>query len=215
VIETICPPCHPLSICSRPSSRKATHRYVGIQRGWFPGVANLQGWEALPTGRGDYWVRVWMSGEEPQSFRDPMSGADLELMCREHVIGGEQTGVDWRWDWESDEPYPSRPATPRVGIRERIGMVYLAQDPQDHRIKIGFSSNPRSRYAGLCSATGKQLRVLRLIPCRGSYETKLHQDFARQRLRGEWFRASPELLRFSRGHHYCSWGTGLKLWRER
>lgn len=82
-----------------------------MQSGWFPGVGNLQGWEALPTGRGDYWVRVWMRGEEPQFFRDPMTGV-------------------------------------------------LHQVHHDKRIKIGFSCKPRTRWLGLCSTTGKRLRVL-------------------------------------------------------
>lgn len=66
----------------------------------------------------------------------------------------------------------------------------------DDAIKIGFASNARKRIAGLQTSQQKEIEVLAIVPAYLVDEYKTHQLFAHLRIRGEWFRAEPDLLYF-------------------
>lgn len=65
----------------------------------------------------------------------------------------------------------------------------------DGLIKIGFSERPNRRVRGLAREHG-ELETLAIVPCSVAGEFETHQLFAVQRVEGEWFKSSPELLNF-------------------
>lgn len=63
-------------------------------------------------------------------------------------------------------------------------------------IKIGWTSDLLGRIAELQKAAPEQLSLLLKFPGSKSDELRLHHRFAHLRLRGEWFKSSPEILGF-------------------
>lgn len=70
------------------------------------------------------------------------------------------------------------------------GHVYFVQ--RRKRIKIGHTGAPHERLQAL----GKPLKVLAIIPNTIISERDAHAKFAHLRVKGEWFRACPELYTF-------------------
>lgn len=86
---------------------------------------------------------------------------------------------------------PSQPPHPDVG-----SVVYFIQQGEDGPIKIGFSKNPEARLKQLQPSTPAPLRILRTIQGGRSREQSIHGRFQNDRLKGEWFRPTPELLEY-------------------
>jgi hypothetical protein len=74
--------------------------------------------------------------------------------------------------------------------------VYFIQMGADGPIKIGWAVNVNSRLAELQCASPFDLSVRFTAPGDVLEEGLLHGKFSRSRLRGEWFRPTPELLDF-------------------
>lgn len=75
-------------------------------------------------------------------------------------------------------------------------MIYFIQRGwEDGPIKIGYTANLRQRYQSLRS---RQVRHWLLSAIEGDrkLEQRLHGQFWRDRLDGEWFKPSKRLLRF-------------------
>lgn len=80
----------------------------------------------------------------------------------------------------------------------RFGYVYfvLALESRDrnghHAVKIGSANHPTQRVKSLQTATHLELRLAHLIRCeinrRALVEAAYHQAYARDRIRGEWYR---------------------------
>lgn len=77
---------------------------------------------------------------------------------------------------------------------EPHGFVYFVSDGE--AVKIGFSEKPARRLAGIQSHHPKPLTLLGTVSASVFDEQDLHQKFSDIRIRGEWFRATPELLAF-------------------
>ena len=74
-------------------------------------------------------------------------------------------------------------------------MIYFVQAGDGH-IKIGFAKDVPSRLAELQTAHVVPLTLLAHVVGDRLQEAALHRRFAAGRVRGEWFRSSPELLAF-------------------
>jgi hypothetical protein len=74
-------------------------------------------------------------------------------------------------------------------------MIYFAQAENGH-IKIGFSSNVRTRIRALQGQVPLRVTLLKTVIGSRRLEGQLHQKFASTRLWGEWFQPSEELLTF-------------------
>lgn len=75
-------------------------------------------------------------------------------------------------------------------------MIYFVQ-PEGGPIKIGYTLNDlRKRMAYYQPQIGLPFFVLGTMEGVKEEESRLHQRFARLRLRGDWFRPEPELLDF-------------------
>lgn len=94
-----------------------------------------------------------------------------------------------------DEYLKTRPGANPV-VKPIVGFVYfLTAAAPGFPIKIGFTSKPgQMRSKGI--QTGCPYRIVVLGMFAGGYsdENKLHRRFAAQRLEGEWFARSDELM---------------------
>ena len=75
-------------------------------------------------------------------------------------------------------------------------MIYFIKDTVTLAVKIGYSKDPEKRLAHLQTATPNQLVLLGAIQGGLEHEAAYHQQFAKHRLQGEWFRGPvlPEAL---------------------
>ena len=74
--------------------------------------------------------------------------------------------------------------------------IYFAQtvETTDGRVKIGCSYKPAARLVALAVWSAYPIRIIAVAPGDFSDEKALHEFFADDRLHGEWFRCSAELL---------------------
>lgn len=91
------------------------------------------------------------------------------------------------------KPAP-KPATALVSY-PHLNNVYFIQCG-DH-IKIGVTGSVQKRLKALATAHHQELTLLAVIEnAPGDLEFSLHNRFAALRVKGEWFRAEPELLAY-------------------
>lgn len=94
-----------------------------------------------------------------------------------------------------DEYLKTRPGA-KTQAKPISGFVYfLTAEAPGFPIKIGFTSKPgQMRSKGIQTGCPYRLVVLGMFP--GGYrdENKLHRQFANQRLEGEWFSRSDDLM---------------------
>lgn len=74
--------------------------------------------------------------------------------------------------------------------------VYFVQAKNNGLIKIGFTSNLKSRLSDLSSMSPVPLELLAFTEGDCNLERELHSTFANHRSHGEWFYPSDELIRF-------------------
>lgn len=84
---------------------------------------------------------------------------------------------------------PATTGTPR-------SFVYLVRAGMDGPFKIGRSTNVPDRVATLQTANHTSLRLVAQLPGGVEVERLLHRRFAPNRLHGEWFEPSPDLVAF-------------------
>ncbi len=72
------------------------------------------------------------------------------------------------------------------------GFVYFIL--VDDRIKIGYSTDVEKRVATLQTASGSRFETVTYRKGGRAMEARYHRRWADQRLSGEWFTATPELL---------------------
>lgn len=71
--------------------------------------------------------------------------------------------------------------------------VYFMRDINTKEIKIGQSYDPENRIKAVSSTEKRELILLRVVPA-PSLEKLLHYKFHKDRIQGEWFHPSEELL---------------------
>lgn len=137
---------------------------------------------------GVYRVVVWANGKAHERIvRGALALADqAELELRRAVGAPERDpGVDV-------EPGD---ASEVVWVGGHGGsFVYFVQAGRDGPIKIGFSKRSGLRLRDMQSGSPVRLHLLCVVPGGRLLERTLHRAFDRQRLDGEWFRPSQELL---------------------
>lgn len=98
-----------------------------------------------------------------------------------------------------------------------VGFVYLIRAGASGPVKIGWASDPHKRLAQLQSGNHEQLRLLDCdqFPVEDAREIErdLHQTFAAQRIRGEWFRAEGPVLQLIEA--VVDHGVSVAAFRER
>jgi hypothetical protein len=76
-------------------------------------------------------------------------------------------------------------SNPKIIIKK--DHLYLIHDETFDTLKIGRSSNPKSRLAQLQCATSNSLNILYVIKECGCYEKDIHKKYKDLRLASEWF----------------------------
>lgn len=74
-------------------------------------------------------------------------------------------------------------------------MIYLILTQDNQFCKIGYAVNPVKRLAELQTGMPYTLRLLAMFPGSRTDEAEWHADYAADRVRGEWFRVTPRLMR--------------------
>lgn len=103
----------------------------------------------------------------------------------------------WRTAQERLNEYmKTRPVNLPPPAEPAMGYVYfVTADHPDFPIKIGFTQRAdATRSKDLQTGCPYPVKVLALFPGTYSDERKLHRQFADQRLQGEWFARSDELI---------------------
>lgn len=76
-------------------------------------------------------------------------------------------------------------------------VYFISAAAADFPIKIGISQSRHIRFASLQNALPYDLEILALMPTEDPLlERRLHRQFAGLRLKGEWFRRTPELMAY-------------------
>jgi hypothetical protein len=84
--------------------------------------------------------------------------------------------------------------TATEGLKDADGYVYLIDAGMD--VKIGYARNPFKRLALLQTGNSEPLRLAAAFPGTKQTERELHELFAGDRIRGEWFYPSYELVAY-------------------
>lgn len=86
--------------------------------------------------------------------------------------------------------------------KEDVREVYFVRATTLGHIKIGVANNAWLRFMALDSSSPDPLELLGVIrsPEAVKLESSIHHRFADDRIRREWFRASPELLAYVAAH---------------
>jgi hypothetical protein len=77
-------------------------------------------------------------------------------------------------------------------------MIYFVQAGENGPVKIGFTSSWGLRLSTLQTGNHEELRVRAIVAGDRDDEERMHEKFARTRIRGEWFEATPELMAMCR-----------------
>ncbi|TKD50242.1 GIY-YIG nuclease family protein [Sphingomonas baiyangensis] len=72
--------------------------------------------------------------------------------------------------------------------------TYFVSEGPRGPIKIGSTTDPARRLATMQIGNSQKLKMFGLVLAKASPEARWHQRFAAQRLGGEWFKRTPELL---------------------
>lgn len=94
-------------------------------------------------------------------------------------------------------------------IHRASPMVYFMEGKKSGAIKIGYSRDPQARQKTLQSSNHEEIGVITFIAGDRHMERLLHDAFRDERIRGEWFRPSPRLMRFI---NLCE---SVELWPSR
>ena len=73
-------------------------------------------------------------------------------------------------------------------------MVYFIEAKATGLIKIGFTSDVKSRLSSICAASGVAVTLLVTTPGQRDVESAYHERFSKSREHGEWFRATADIL---------------------
>lgn len=71
--------------------------------------------------------------------------------------------------------------------------VYFMQAGPRRTVKIGISRDPLMRASRLQTGTPEEYRILAVMPGGKAEEAEMHARFAAHRVRGEWFKRTPEM----------------------
>lgn len=101
-------------------------------------------------------------------------------------------------------------------MTEKPGYVYFAR-AEDGLVKIGFTRDIVMRLVGLNSAGHGRVTLLGIVSGPMSLEGHYHRRYSRSRITGEWFKATPAILREAAKHFrkpeevtaYSTWGRAL------
>lgn len=138
-------------------------------------------------GHGERWLRDWLK-------RHPRDNAGRLFYCPSGRVKLFDEDDIRRLRAAIAEEAVRRAIGPRPLRSERVGYVYFIEGGD--RIKIGYTTNGRARRKKMLTDAPVDLKLLHIESGTFRVEKMLHRQFAELRVRGEWFRKTPELLAF-------------------
>lgn len=75
-------------------------------------------------------------------------------------------------------------------------VIYLIQNTVTTNVKIGYTSNLKQRLRDIQISNDCELKVLSTINGNIELEQKLHKQFKKYHIRGEWFRFGDEIKKY-------------------
>jgi tRNA isopentenyl-2-thiomethyl-A-37 hydroxylase MiaE len=75
-------------------------------------------------------------------------------------------------------------------------MIYFVTAREVGRVKIGYAKEPQARFVSIQTHSPVTLVLERVCEGNAEEEARLHERFAADRVRGEWFVITPEIERF-------------------
>jgi DNA-binding XRE family transcriptional regulator len=73
-------------------------------------------------------------------------------------------------------------------------MVYFIENIETKHIKIGFTTDIKTRFSDLQISSPHELKILTMCEGDDKHEKELHKRFNESHYRGEWFTPDKELL---------------------
>jgi hypothetical protein len=96
--------------------------------------------------------------------------------------------------------YAENIAMGRTRKEKPTDKLYFVEEKNTGNIKIGRTSRPiEERMITLQTANSSALALLKCVPASPVEEVRLHARFRAAKVRGEWFRPTPELLAYIDG----------------
>lgn len=77
----------------------------------------------------------------------------------------------------------------------RMGHVYAVHDRAARLVKIGFTKQLARRLNAIRTGSGRTLTIVTTFRGSRDDERALHERFGRHRIEGEWFKATPAVLK--------------------
>lgn len=74
--------------------------------------------------------------------------------------------------------------------------IYFMRAGNDGPIKIGYSNDAKKRLKVLGTGSHSRLHLLSVVPGGVSLERDFHERFSKDRMHGEWFSPSQDLVKF-------------------
>jgi hypothetical protein len=113
----------------------------------------------------------------------------------DHITESIETIEKYHSEMQSEE-IQAELATVEI---EDPGLVYFIMNVETRRIKIGRTTDIDTRLSALQVGNDCELAILRTIPCTEQYNSEklekyIHDIFAKQHIRGEWFNLTDEQI---------------------
>jgi hypothetical protein len=128
--------------------------------------------------------------------------ASAELISLYEVRGQRYASIIG-WSKHQKVDHPGKPRVPRPDdeLAWKIPIlnptkIYFVQAEESRAIRIGLSWNPARRLASIQNGHHEKLTLLCAVVGDIKMERELHRRFAAQRMSGEWFECTHDLIEF-------------------
>jgi T5orf172 domain len=160
-----------------------------------PWGSAAQVWAVAFSERGEAWNVAATVGEREELFfrtNRPIPSSQIARWL--YIRGHDVNPSRWRrWFLNPLDYSPPVPGATNDDV-PHPGAVYFLRDCDRQRIKIGYSADVECRVRNIRGMNCGRLDLIGQIRSPRWYEGLLHRIFSADRIHGEWFRESADLL---------------------
>lgn len=127
----------------------------------------------------------------------------LQDLTKRGKIPAAKIGGIWTYDrnkiagWARQNRLAIDAYAERTTRPKRAGVVYFIA--ANGMVKIGFTQNIDERMKAIQATSPTQIELIGTLPGSLRLEREIHERFKHARAHGEWFQATPEILRAAKG----------------
>ncbi|WP_163836928.1 GIY-YIG nuclease family protein [Spartinivicinus ruber] len=126
----------------------------------------------------------------------PVYSYALPALCSSKgCINDPAIGYDWCQSCLDKARSKVKPKSER-SLPKGVSYIYFVQAGEDGLIKIGRTKDVQARMCSLNSASPVELKLLGVFKAKDYMEKILHEEFAKYRVKGEWFKPVEEIKNF-------------------